>query len=104
MQRAVLELLASRARCSGVHDSPDTPFDSVVGVMRVTGAHLSLKRIDSDSGELLDAFPEFPEGRVAVIRDPPRISKEQCGTACWLDTLLGGSLWGNRVKALKWVK
>ena len=22
-------------------------------------------------------------------------------TACWLDTLLGGSLWGNRVKALE---
>ena len=103
VQRAVLELLASRARCSGVHDSPDTPFDSVVGVMRVTGAHPSrFKRIDSDSGELLDAFPEFPEGRVARRSETLHaFQRNSAVTACWLDTLLGGSLWGNRVKALE---
>ena len=43
VQRAVLELLASRARCMNGRDGLNAPFDSVVGVKRVTGAHPSFK-------------------------------------------------------------
>ena len=56
VQRAVLELLA-RARCSGVHDSPDpfVPSSASCG----NGCTPRFKRIDSDSGDFLTRSQSF---------------------------------------------
>jgi CMP-N,N'-diacetyllegionaminic acid synthase len=99
VRRAVCELLASRRRRL---DAPEDCFDSVLGVVPVTGAHPSrFKRIDPGTGQLLDAFPEFPEGRVPQRSETLRaFQRNSAVTACWMETLRGGSLWGDRAKAM----
>lgn len=99
VRRAIRELAESRSR----PDAPGDCFDSILGVVPVTGAHPSrFKRIDSSTGLLLDAFPEFPEGRVPQRSETLRaFQRNSAVTACWIETTLrGGSLWGDRAKAL----
>lgn len=76
--------------------------DSVVGVREVTGSHPSrFKRIDPDTGLLVDAFPAFPEGKVPSSSSSLRaLQRNSAVTAMWADTLASGSLWGDRTLPL----
>ena len=102
IRRAVLELLASRRNTSSLCLGDDSSFDSVVGVMQVSGAHPSrFKQIDPATGCLHDAFPDFPEGKAPQRSETLHaFQRNSAITACWIETLRGGSLWGDRAKAL----